>query len=76
LYKFRKHRISNNNKNEEPMTGLKISLIIDSEHYRRIWKECAKRKTYDKIPPKIIKYQPRGRRCLGRPVNRSKYCVL
>jgi hypothetical protein len=62
-------------KNEELMDimdkQLKTTPIIDSvTHYRKNWKEHVHRMTPGRIPKMILKYQPKGKRCLGRPLKR------
>jgi hypothetical protein len=40
------------------------------------WKEHVDRMSSDRIPKMILKYQPKGKRNLGRPLKRWKYSVL
>jgi hypothetical protein len=53
--------------NEELMVKqLKITPIIDFvTQYRKNWKEHVHRMTPGRIPKIILKYQPKGKRCLG-----------
>jgi hypothetical protein len=44
--------------------------------YRKNWKERVDRKSSDRIPKMILKYQPKGKRNLGRPLKRWKDSVL
>jgi hypothetical protein len=46
------------------------------EKYRRRWKEHDGRKLAVTIPEKFLKYQPREKRSLGRPLKRWKDCAL
>jgi hypothetical protein len=54
-------------RNEDIMDKqLKITPITDFvTQYRKNWKEHAHRMTPDRIPKMILKYQPKGKRCLG-----------
>jgi hypothetical protein len=36
--------------------------------YRGNWKEHVERMSADRIPRKILKYEPKGKRSLGRPL--------
>jgi hypothetical protein len=44
--------------------------------YRKNWKQHADRMSSDRIPKMIIKYQPNGKRNLGRPLTKWKDSVL
>jgi hypothetical protein len=62
-------------RNEERMDimdkQLKTTPIIDIvTQYRKNWKEHVHRMTPGRIPKMILKYQPQGKRCLGRPLKR------
>jgi hypothetical protein len=62
-------------RNEELMDivdkQLKTTPIIDFvTQYRKNWKEHVHRMTPDRMPKMILKYQPKGKRCLGRPLKR------
>jgi hypothetical protein len=47
---------------------LEITPIIDFvTQYRKNLKEHVHRMTPGRIPKMILKYQPKGKRCLGRP---------
>jgi hypothetical protein len=48
---------------EELHTPQKTEFI---EKYRRNWKEHVGRMSADRIPKKILQYQPKGKRSLGR----------
>jgi hypothetical protein len=54
-------------------------LIMTTEfiyQYRKNWKEHVDRMSSDRIPKMIIKYQPKGKRNLGRPLKRWMDSVL
>jgi hypothetical protein len=53
---------------------LKTTPVIDFvAQYRKNWKEHVPRMTPGRIPKMILKYQqPKGKRCLGRPLKRWK----
>jgi hypothetical protein len=56
---------------------IKISQITEFIYqYRKNWKEHVYRMSYDRIPKIIVKYQPKGKRNLGRPLKRGKDSVL
>jgi hypothetical protein len=60
------------NRNEDILTELQMSQITEFIYqYRKNWKEHV-----DRIPKMIIKYQPIGKRNLGRPLKRWKDSVL
>jgi hypothetical protein len=69
-------------KRNEELTGimdkqLKTTPIIDFvTQYRKNWKEHVHRMTPGRIPKMILKYQPKGKRCLGRPLKRWKDSVM
>jgi hypothetical protein len=55
---------------------LKITPIIDFvTQYWKNWKEHVHRMTTYRIPKMIFKYQPKGKRCLRRPLKRWKDSV-
>jgi hypothetical protein len=57
-------------------TELQMSQITDFIYqYRKNWKEHVDRMSSDRIPM-ILKYQPKGKRNLGRPLKRWKDSVL
>jgi hypothetical protein len=59
-------------RNEHNLTELQLSQITEFIClYRKIWKEHV-----DRIPKMILKYQPKGKRNLGRPLKRWKDSVL
>jgi hypothetical protein len=59
------------------MGELQISQKTEFTYqYRKNWKERVDRKSSDRIPKMILKYQPKGKRNLGRPLNRWKNSVL
>jgi hypothetical protein len=59
-------------RNEDILTELQISQITEFIYqYRKNWKEHV-----DRIPKMILKYQPKGKRNLGRPLKRWKDSVL
>jgi hypothetical protein len=60
------------NRNEDILTELRISQITEFIcQYRKNWKEHV-----DRIPEMILKYQPKRKRNLGRPLKRWKDSVL
>jgi hypothetical protein len=64
-------------RNEHILTELQISQRTEFIYqYRRNWKEHVDRMSSDRIPKMILKYQPKGKRNLGRPLNRWKNSVL
>jgi hypothetical protein len=59
-------------RNEDILTELQISHATEFiYHCRKKWKEHV-----DRIPKMILKYQPKGKRNLGRPLKRWKDSVL
>jgi hypothetical protein len=59
-------------RNDDILTELQISQITEFMYqYRKNWKEHV-----DRIPKIILKYQPKGKRNLGRPLKRWKDSVL
>jgi hypothetical protein len=48
----------------------------DIYQYMKNWKEHVDRMSSDRIPKMILKYEPKGKRNLGRPLNRWKDSVL
>jgi hypothetical protein len=63
--------------NEDILAELQISQITEFTYqYRKNWKEHVERMSSDRIPKMILKYQPRGKRNLGRPLKRWKDSVL
>jgi hypothetical protein len=64
-------------RNEDILTELQISQITEFTcQYRKNWKEYVDRMSSDRIPKMILKYQPKGKRNLERPLKRWKYSVL
>jgi hypothetical protein len=65
-------------RNEDILTELQISHITKFTYQcRKNWKEHVDRMSSDdRIPKMIIKYQPRGKKNLGRPLKRWKDSVL
>jgi hypothetical protein len=58
--------------NEDILTELQISQIAEFIYqYRKNWKDHV-----DRIPKMILKYHPKGKRNLGRPLKRWKDSVL
>jgi hypothetical protein len=52
---------------------LKTTPIIHFvTQYRKNWKEHVHRMTPGRIPKMILKYQSKGKRCLGRTLKRGK----
>jgi hypothetical protein len=63
--------------NEDILRELLMSQITEFKYqYRKNWKEHVDRMSSDRIPKMILKYQPKGKRNLGRPMERWKYLVL
>jgi hypothetical protein len=59
-------------RNEDILTDLQISQITEFIYqYRKNWKEHV-----DRIPKMILKYQPKGKRNLGKPLKRWKDSVF
>jgi hypothetical protein len=64
-------------RNEDSLTELQISQITEFIcQYRKNWKEHVDRMGSDRIPKMILKYQPTGKRNLGRSLKRWKDSVL
>jgi hypothetical protein len=64
-------------RNKDILTELQISLITEFIYqYRKNWKEHVDRMSSDKILKMILKYQPKGKRNLGKPLKRWKDSVL
>jgi hypothetical protein len=67
----------NHKRNEDILTELQISQITEFIYqYRKNCKEHVDRISCDRIPKMILKYQPKGKRNLGRPLKRWKDSVL
>jgi hypothetical protein len=59
------------------MENSRIKNVTDNRiQYRKNWKEHVDRMSSDRIPKIIVKYQPKGKRNLGRPLKRWKDSVL
>jgi hypothetical protein len=64
-------------RNEDILTELRMSQITEFIYqYRKNLKEHVNRMSSDRIPKMILKYQPKGKRNLGRPLKRWKDSVL
>jgi hypothetical protein len=64
-------------RNEDILTELQISQITEFIYqYRKNLKEHVDRMSSDRIPKMILKYQPKGKRNLGRALKRWKDSVL
>jgi hypothetical protein len=64
-------------RNEDILTELQMPQITEFIcQYRKNWKEHVDRMISDMIPKMILKYQPKGKRNLGRPLKRWKDSVL
>jgi hypothetical protein len=64
-------------RNEDILTELQVSQITEFIYqYRKNWKEHVDRISSDRIPKMILKYQPKGKRNLCRPLKRWKDSVL
>jgi hypothetical protein len=64
-------------RNEDILTELQISQITEFIcQYRKNWKEYVYRMSSDRIPKIILKYQPKRKINLGRPLKRWKDSVL
>jgi hypothetical protein len=64
-------------RNEDILTELQMSQITEFIYqYRKDWKELVDRISCDRIPKMVLKYQPKGKRNLGRPLKRWKDLVL
>jgi hypothetical protein len=64
-------------RNEDILTELQISQITEFIcQYKKNWKEHVDRMSSDRIPKMILKYQPKGKRNLGKPLKRWKDSVL
>jgi hypothetical protein len=58
-------------RNEDILTELQILQITEFIfQYRKNWKEHVDRMSSDRIPKRTLKYQPKGKRNLGRPWKR------
>jgi hypothetical protein len=63
--------------NEDILTELQMSHITELIYQcRKKWKEHVDRISSDRIPKMILKYQPKGKRNLGRPLKRWMDSVL
>jgi hypothetical protein len=63
--------------NEDILTELQISQITEFIYqYRKNWKEHVDRMSSDRTPKMILKYQPKGKSNLGKPMQRWKDSVL
>jgi hypothetical protein len=64
-------------RNKDILTELHMSQITEFMYqYRKNWKQHVDRMISDRIPKMILKYQPKGKRNLGRPLKRWKDSVL
>jgi hypothetical protein len=64
-------------RNDDILTELQISQITEFTcQYRKNWKEHVDRMSSNRIPKMILKYQPKGKRNLGKPLKRWKDSVL
>jgi hypothetical protein len=64
-------------RNEDILTELQMSQITEFIYqYKKNWKEHVDRMSSDRIQKMILKYQPKGKRNLGRPLKRRKDSVL
>jgi hypothetical protein len=64
-------------RNEDILTELQISQITEFIYrYRKNSKEHVDTMSSDRIPKMILKYQPKVKRNLGRPLKRWKDSVL
>jgi hypothetical protein len=63
--------------NENILTELQISQIKEFIYqYRTNWKEHVDKMSSDRIPKMILKYQPKGKINVGRPLKTWKDSVL
>jgi hypothetical protein len=63
------YRLSDHKRNKDIIKELHTPQIPEFiEKYRRNWKEHVGRMSADCIPRKFLKYQPKGKRSLGRPL--------
>jgi hypothetical protein len=64
-------------RSEDILTELQISQITEFIcQFMKNWKEHVDRISCDRIPEMILKYQPKGKTNLGRPLKRWKDSVL
>jgi hypothetical protein len=64
-------------RNEDILTELQMSQITEYIYqYRKNWKEHVDRMSSDRIPKMILKYEPKGKRNLRRPLKKWKDSVL
>jgi hypothetical protein len=64
-------------RNEDILTELQMSQITEFiNQYRKNWKEHVDRMSSDNIQKMILKYQPKGKRNIERPLKRWKDSVL
>jgi hypothetical protein len=64
-------------RNEDILTELQMSQITEYIYqYMKNWKEHVDRMSSDRIQKMILKYEPKGKRNLGRPLKRQKDSVL
>jgi hypothetical protein len=62
---------------EDILTELQMSQITEFIYqYRKNWKEHVDKMSCDRVPKMILKYQPKGKINLGRPLKRWKDSVL
>jgi hypothetical protein len=58
-------------RNEDILTELQMSQITEFIYqYRKNWKEHVDRMSSDTFPKMILKFQPKRKRNLGRPLKR------
>jgi hypothetical protein len=71
------HSLWDHGRNEEVMKRLHTPQITEFiEKCRRNWEESVGRISGDRIHKKILKYQLKGKRSLGRPRKRWKDSVM
>jgi hypothetical protein len=69
--------LEDHKRNEDILTELQMSQITEFVYqYRKNWKGHVDRMISDRISKMVLKYQPKGKRSLGRPLKRWKDSVL
>jgi hypothetical protein len=63
-------------RNTEILRELKINSVQEhTDQYRNNWKQHVQRMDRSRIPRQVMKYRPKGKRSLGRPLKRRRETV-
>jgi hypothetical protein len=66
------HRKLDKKRNTEILQELKINSVLEhTDQYRNNWKQHVQRMDRSRIPRQMMTCRPKGKRSLGRPLNKS-----